>query len=687
MELLQPQARDRVFEAFVDGLNEPAILTDSDHEIIALNDQALSLLSYSDRASFFSRDIGKLFSHQEKGWPLQICEKTEEVVRTPSGVDIAVEVSLSELEIDNQYCLLGIFRDLREINELRESLKDANTRLGNMLGNLPVTLFEMELRDNKGLAFPFVSAGVGGLLEVDGQDLATEPDYILSMLPLSARKTLLRQIKVSMETGQPLDEEVCLHVPQGYKLWVRFFANLRRVEEGVSVWDGAVIDITGQHLLDERLRYLAYHDEDTLLPNRLGLEDHLNDLYSQENGESFALLTLAIDRLDLVNDTLGSETATRLVVTVSQQLAGVLEGYDAFLSHPRPENFSIVLQSVKSDKDVAELAGEILKTMKIPFEVGTRCLDVSVSMGISISYKDGDNVETLIMNADTALRLAHKTSPGGYRFFVEEMNTRSLRVLAYENRLRKAISRKEFVTYFQPLVDVQTGVLAGMEALVRWRHPRLGLVGPNEFIPVAEEAGLIGEICHQVLYQTCKTAKMWLDKGHKPIPLAVNISWRQFAQPERLMMLMDEVFKETGLPPEMVELELTESSVMEQPDSAIKTLDDLREFGVLASIDDFGTGYSSLSYLKKLPISKLKIDRAFILEVTENKRDAAIVDAIIMLARALDLKTVAEGIETAEQYAFLRERGCDLAQGFYFSRPVPAEEMEKMIIKGVISPS
>jgi diguanylate cyclase (GGDEF)-like protein len=570
-----------------------------------------------------------------------------------------------------------------EISRLQNALRESERRLGKMIGNLPVTLFRLEMDKAGNISFPYISSTVHSLSGHSSEDIIQDADNFLKLLDENSNRRLYRALRRSMRQERPFDQEVSLRLSAQYKLVVRVFANICKQDDEKTVWDGAAMDITGQHLLDERLRYLAYHDEMTHLPNRLALEEHLNELYAQKE-DNFAILALAIDRLDLVNDTLGLETANRLVVTVAQQLADFLPK-GTFLAHPRGESFSIVLRNIKDDMNIAETADHILDRMKIPFDVGTRRLDVSVSMGISIAYRDGENAETLMMNADTALRRAHLTSPGGYRFYVEEMNTRALRVLAYENRLRKALLRKEFIPFFQPLIDVKTGKIAAMEALVRWRHPRLGLVWPGEFIPVAEEAGLIGDICHQVLYETCMTTKRWLEAGYGAIPMAVNISWRQFAQPERLLQLMNDVLSETGTPPELIELELTESSVMEEPDSAIRTLNDLREFGVMASIDDFGTGYSSLSYLKRLPISKLKIDRAFINEVAHNERDAAIVDAIIRLAQALGLKTVAEGIETREQFEFLKEKGCDLGQGFLFSRPVPAQDMEKILQEGGIS--
>ncbi|NVK17945.1 MAG: EAL domain-containing protein [Methylocystaceae bacterium] len=672
-----------MFDAFINDLNEAAILTDRAHMVVALSKEALNLLSMEGESFLLGRHVGCVFDQHAKNWPVAVGTRQEITLKTRYQRQLDVELSLSQISLAGEEYELGLLRDLTEIRKLQTDLNQAENRLDDMMGNLPVTLFQMKLLENGSLSFPYISNGVAKLIGLDCEQFQDNPEAFFAMLAARDQVKLLRRVKKAALQEDVLDEEICLNVTAQHKIWLRMFANPRPCDETHVLWDGAVIDVTGQHLLDERLHYLAYHDENTKMPNRLALEEYLQSLFKNDPPQTFAVMALAIDRLDLVNETLGGETASYLVQTIANHLTQAMAQKDVYIAHLRAENFCIVVPNVNDEHDVAGLAQRLLATMKIPFSVGTRRLDVSVSIGISMSNRDGDCAENLIMNADTALRRALTTSPGGYRFYVEEMNTRALRVLAYENRLRKALIAREFVPFFQPLIDVKSGEIAGMEALVRWQHPRLGLVSPAEFIPVAEEAGLIGELCHQVLFEACNTVKGWIDKGYNPVPLAVNISWRQFVQPERLMVLMNEVLQETGLPPELLELELTESSVMEEPDSAIRTLNDLRNFGVMASIDDFGTGYSSLSYLKKLPISKLKIDRAFIHDVNENERDAAIVDAIIMLARALGLKTVAEGIETPEQYEYLKEKGCDLAQGFYFSRPVPAAEMEKMIAQGV----
>lgn len=678
---LTPQNKENTaFDAF----EEPAILTNDENIIVSVNQSARDLFSFEDLSFMMGRDVGCLFSRDQAGWPLDLSETKTLKLNTQYQSKRDISLSLSVMQLEDKSFKVGLIKDISSVAvDSDEGIERAEIKVDSIMGNLPVALFQMALSEAGVLSFPFVSERADKIFGMSREKLMTDPAFFTDLIPQKDRIKFLRRIRKSALHARPFDEEVCLQLDNDRTVWLRLFANIRHTRNAVTTWDGAAIDITEEHLLDERLHFLAYHDEDTGLPNRLAAEEHIGELLKAETS-SLAVMALTIDRLDLVNDTLGRETSVRLVRTVANHLRRAI-GQHTYLAHPRSDTFYIVLSEFENEQAVGNLAERVLSELKIPFEIGSRSLDISASMGINIYQQEATNAETLMMNADTALRRAHVNSPGSYRFYTEEMNTRSLRVLAYENRLRKAIKDREFTTFYQPLVSFETGEIAGMEALVRWRHPRLGVISPGEFIPVAEEAGLIGDICQQVLYETCSTSRMWLDMGLPEIPLAVNISWRQFAHPDRLMDLMNSIINDTGVPAHLVELELTESSVMEEPDSAIRTLNNLREYGVTASIDDFGTGYSSLSYLKRLPISKLKIDRAFIIDVIDNKRDAAIVEAIISLAKALGLKTVAEGIETREQFEFLREKGCDIAQGFYFSRPVPAYEMEKLIRDGGFS--
>jgi EAL domain-containing protein (putative c-di-GMP-specific phosphodiesterase class I) len=308
--------------------------------------------------------------------------------------------------------------------------------------------------------------------------------------------------------------------------------------------------------------------------------------------------------------------------------------------------------------------------------------DLTASIGYSILPRDGDDPETLVKHADTALMRAKAQGPGTVREFTEEMNERVVKTLALQNRIRRALEHDEFLPFFQPQVDLASGEIVGMEALARWISPELGMVSPVEFIPVAEEYGLIDPLCDQILRAACRLNKGWQDAGLPAVPVAVNISGRQFQNARRLLHTVEAVLAETGLEPRYLELELTESSAMRDPENAIAVVGQFRDRGIACSIDDFGTGYSSLSVLKRFPIQKLKIDRSFVSDVTTDANDAAIVKAILAMAHALRLKVVAEGVETQDHLDFLRDAACDQMQGYLFSKPLAAADMEAMFRAG-----
>jgi EAL domain-containing protein (putative c-di-GMP-specific phosphodiesterase class I) len=327
------------------------------------------------------------------------------------------------------------------------------------------------------------------------------------------------------------------------------------------------------------------------------------------------------------------------------------------------------------------MARSFQSLLEPPFEIEDQELYVTASIGIGLYPHDGTDAQSLLKNSGAALYRAKQQGGNNYQFYTPDMNERALKRLALENQLRWAIERKEFKVYYQPQVNISTGQVVGMEALVRWQHPELGLVSPAEFIPLAEDTGLISPIGEWVLRTACAQTKSWQDSGFSFLHVSVNLSPRQFQQPDLLLMI-ERQLKESGLEPASLELEVTESSVMKNAESSISTLRELKAMGIKISIDDFGSGYSSLSYLKHLPIDVLKIDQSFVRDMTEDPKDAAIVMAIIQLAHSLQLKVNAEGVETEEQLRFLRLLRCDEMQGYLFCRPLPVEAFEQLLIEG-----
>ncbi len=435
---------------------------------------------------------------------------------------------------------------------------------------------------------------------------------------------------------------------------------------------------------EERVWHIAHHDALTGLPNRSLLQDRLGQALAGADraGARVAVLFLDLDRFKSVNDSLGHDIGDALLKVVAERLAGVVRDIDT-VCRLGGDEFVIVLGSVGGTDDAVMVAERIVEELARPAEVMGHSLRASTSIGIALFPEDGRDAPTLMKAADTAMYSAKNRGRNNFQFFSPEMNDAATRFFRMEQRLRRALEHEELVLHYQPQVDVSQHRVCGLEALVRWRDPEAGLVPPGEFIPVAEETGLILELGDWVLREACRQIRAWHDAGWPQVPVAVNLSPRQFQQSglvERVRAILDE----TGVPPMMLELEITESSLMHNVDEALVQVQALADMGVRLAIDDFGTGYSSLAYLKRFPVSRLKIDRSFVRDLCEDRDDAAIVASIIGLARSLALEVVAEGVETAPQLVALRGEGCLLCQGYLFSKPRPVEEVAAIFAAAAI---
>ncbi|HSV28225.1 MAG TPA: GGDEF domain-containing phosphodiesterase, partial [Candidatus Omnitrophota bacterium] len=357
-------------------------------------------------------------------------------------------------------------------------------------------------------------------------------------------------------------------------------------------------------------------------------------------------------------------------------------GQGDVMARAQGDRFLLLITGIGAKREIQEAAEQLHRLAQTTVSVGGEEFEVSASCGLAMFPRDGEDAETLIKNAEAALERAKAQGPGSLQVFSKDMSSRAAKTLSLQNRLRRALEHGEFIPYFQPQVDLANGAVVGMEALVRWKSPELGMVAPGEFIPVAEESGLIDGICEVMLAACAKQNKEWQDAGLPAIPVAVNVSGRQFQYAKRLITALETTLAFTGLDPRYLEIELTESSAMRDADNAIGVVQTLKDMGINCAIDDFGTGYSSLSVLKRFPISKLKIDRSFVMDVITDPNDAAIVEAIVAMARALRMKVVAEGVEHHAHLDFLRALGCDQMQGYLFSRPLPADEMGAMLADG-----
>ena len=450
-------------------------------------------------------------------------------------------------------------------------------------------------------------------------------------------------------------------------------------EGSIEFYSTIMRDISERQRYESQLAHLATHDPLTGLPNRALYTDRLEVaiIEAERHGRLIAAMYLNLDRFKMINDTLGHEVGNTLLKDVATRLKENLRSDDT-LARPGGDEFALVLTDIAHLDDVSRVTQKILKSFKAPFRVGDHEMFVTASIGISVYPIDDHTPIGLLKNAAIALTRSKNLGGNAYQFYTAAMNATALQRLALDSALHYALERDEFLLHYQPQVDLASSEICGMEALLRWQHPTLGLISPLEFIPLAEETGLIIPIGEWVLRTTCAQNKAWQEAGLRALPIAVNLSGRQFTQ-HALVQTITQVLHETGLSPQWLELEITESILILDIQDSVAILNELSELGIKISIDDFGTGYSSLSYLKRFPIASIKIDQSFVRDIHTDPDDAAIVSAIIAMAHGLNMKTIAEGVETQDQLVFLRAHKCNAMQGYYFSKPLPPEDLVELL--------
>ncbi|HEX3032039.1 MAG TPA: EAL domain-containing protein, partial [Bacillota bacterium] len=443
-------------------------------------------------------------------------------------------------------------------------------------------------------------------------------------------------------------------------------------------------DVTEKKNLMNQMSHQAYHDALTGLPNRLLFNDRLNVAINlaKRDGQQLAVMFLDMDRFKMVNDMLGHAEGDMLLKDVARRLSESVRITDT-LARLGGDEFTLVVSQLGSPEDAKLIGDKILQVFRDPFVISDHEFHLSVSIGVAIFPTHGTEPLTLMKHADTAMYHVKEQGGNNCQIYSRELDVNIEERLIRENSLRKALENEEFMLYYQPIVDVETGRVFGLEALLRWQHPELGLVTPQDFIPLAEEIGLIIPLGDWVLQQACAQNKAWQEAGYAPVRVTVNLSGKQFQKGD-LVENVRRVLEETGLEAQWLELEITETVAMQNMDYTIKTLQQLGQMGVRFAIDDFGTGYSSLSYLRRFPIHTLKIDRSFIGDIVNNPEDAAIVSTIIVLANNLNLEIVAEGVEENNQVEFLRKRKCRNMQGYFFGRPMPPKTVENGFLNSKI---
>jgi diguanylate cyclase (GGDEF)-like protein/PAS domain S-box-containing protein len=572
--------------------------------------------------------------------------------------------------------IVGACQDITERKQTEEMLRQAEDRYRSFFENAVEGIFITTVEGHYLSANPMLARIYG----YDSPEaLITSVQDIQNQLYVNPSR---RQefIQLIQEHKAIWEFESQIYRQDGSIIWISENARAVLDAQGHLIgFEGTVEDITARKQDQATIEFMAYYDMLTELPNRELFNNRLTHAiaHAQRCHELLAVLFLDLDRFKTINDTLGHSVGDRLLQGVAERLKACVRCDDT-IARWGGDEFTLLLTQIGTAEQAAKLAQRILDVFHAPIEFDGRSLHVTCSLGIALYPHDGADAHTLLKNADTALYRVKEQGRNNYQLYTPAMNAEAVERLVLENRLRYALESGEFVLYYQPQIQVSTGRIRAMEALLRWNHPDWGLVPPASFIPIAEESGLITAIGEWALHAACAQNKAWQEAGLPAVRVAVNLSARQFQQ-ANLVDRIAQILEETGLDPCFLELEITEGVVMSNVDQAITVLHQLRAMGIQLSMDDFGIGYSSMNYLRKFPLHALKIDRSFVLELTTNRNDAAIVKAMLALGHSLNLRVIAEGVETVAHQHLLQSMGCDEMQGYCFARPVPPDHASQRL--------
>ncbi len=603
------------------------------------------------------------------------------VYSTETGIfDQGLIELLDEIALNLSFGLDAVEREAKR-HEAESALRENERALSTLIGNIPGMAYRCRLDDSWTLEF-----ASEGCIQLTGyRPIDLIDNRVLSFIDLlypGDRTRVQDEIRERIGRGDHFIIEYQIVCADATVKWVSEKAQVVRNDSGEAVaLEGIIDDITERKRFEERLSFLAQYDVLTGLPNRALFYDRLRQAVGRAKREQtmVGLMFLDLDRFKQINDTLGHAAGDRVLKVVAERLRGFLREVDT-IARLGGDEFTVIIEGVSAPEQLSGVAGKIRNALSEAVNLDGRDMSVSASIGITLYPRDGEDIEQLIKNADIAMY--HAKRRGGrqqYQFYDQGMAPLAAEHLELEAKLKRAIEKEEFLLHYQPVVDVNSGRITGMEALIRWQSPQ-GLVPPANFIPLAEESGLILDIGRWVLRAACAQARNWQREGLPPLRLAVNLSPLQLRQ-ENLLASVTEILRESGLAPQYLELEITENTLMDRSRDTVVMLTRLEHLGVQISIDDFGTGYSSLAYLKQFPVHSLKIDRSFVRDITTDSNDAAIVSAMIAMAKTLGLGVIAEGVETRQQLDFLRAAGCNAYQGYYFSVPLPEGAFADLVRK------
>ena len=579
----------------------------------------------------------------------------------------------------------GVAKDVTVSHRAVIALHESERRLSTLIASLPGAAYRC--RNDARWTSEFFSEGVRALTGYGPEEFTSGRVSFGDLVHAEDRERIWDAAQEALRLNQPYTMEYRIRGADGRDKWFwERGAGVRTGEGPVIALEGFISDITERKLAEERLAHLAQFDPLTGLPNRTLLHDRLSQTVAQAQRQArqAAVLFVDLDRFKLINDTLGHYVGDLLIAEVARRLQHCVRAGDT-VGRLSGDEFGVVLADLAHADDAALVAQKVLEALARAYQLAGSEAFISASIGIAVCPGDGTHAGDLLRNADMAMYRAKESTRNAYCFFTPEMNQRASARMQLNNDLRHAIERREFVLHYQPKVDLVSGRMQGLEALLRWNHPTRGLVAPMEFVPALEESGLILPVGEWVLEEACAQIGRWQAEGLAPVPVAINLSAKQFRRRD-----LDEVIARAlaaaGVAPSLLEVEITESCLMEDPEEAVRLLGCLRRAGVRISVDDFGTGYSSLSYLTRLPLTALKIDRSFVRDAAAKPEAASIVRAVIDMAHNLRFTVIAEGVETEEQVAFLRRHACDQAQGYLFGRPAAAEQMRGRLAPAMRAP-
>jgi diguanylate cyclase (GGDEF)-like protein/PAS domain S-box-containing protein len=593
--------------------------------------------------------------------------------RRKDGTAFAFESTRHVLRSGDAHIIAAISRDITPRVEAEEALRSSEERFRSL------TSLSSDIYWEQDDQFRFTQMSGTGTARINLKRTIGKKRWEQNYVNMTAEKWT-EHIELLEAHKEFRDMELCRLDEAGEKIWISISGEPVFDSSGAfKGYRGVGKDITERKIDEERIHYIANHDALTALPNRAMFSDMLN--MSIQNGRrynrGFAVLFIDIDRFKNINDTLGHDAGDRLLQEMGKRLTETVRTSDV-VARLGGDEFVVLVQEVLEVKQVASVARKVLSALVHPVTIEGQECRMTASIGICMYPSEAQDEVALMKGADIAMYRAKEDGKNNYKFYSQEMNVHSFERLALETSLRRGIERNEFLLHYQAKLDLRSGRITGVEALVRWQHPDMGMVPPAQFIPLAEETGLIVPLGKWVLHTACAQGVAWRKQGLPPVHIAVNLSARQFADDD-LVADIAGALKSTGLPPQLLELELTESMVIQNSERASRVLREIKGMGVRLAIDDFGVGYSSLTHLKRFPIDTLKVDRSFIRDVPGDAEDKAITEAIIAMGKSLNLTVVAEGVETQEQQTFLKEHACDEMQGFFFSKPIPGEAFAELL--------